>query len=123
MLVEKTLFGTIDKVKIAIERLQAFVPAEGYYGAFSGGKDSITIYRLVQMADVKCDWHYNITTVDPPELVQFIKRQYPEVQRDHPARSMWEMIREYHFPPMRQRRYCCRELKETGGHGRLIVTG
>lgn len=29
-----------DKVQIAIDRLKAFEPPEGYYVAFSGGKDS-----------------------------------------------------------------------------------
>jgi len=38
MLIENTLFGERDKVKIAIERLRAFCPPEGYYLAFSGGK-------------------------------------------------------------------------------------
>jgi len=37
MLIENTLFGEVDKVKIAIERIQTFEPPEGYYVAFSGG--------------------------------------------------------------------------------------
>ena len=35
-----TLEGEVDKVQIAINRLKAFEPKEGYYVAFSGGKDS-----------------------------------------------------------------------------------
>lgn len=30
-----------EKVKKSIERLKAFEPPEGYYLAFSGGKDSV----------------------------------------------------------------------------------
>lgn len=37
---EETLFGTQDKVDTAIQRLRTFEPAEGYFVAFSGGKDS-----------------------------------------------------------------------------------
>lgn len=38
-LIEHTLFdGDRDLVAIAIERLRAFVPPEGYWLAFSGGK-------------------------------------------------------------------------------------
>lgn len=122
-LVENTLFGTRDKVQMAIERLRAFEPKEGYWLAFSGGKDSVTIYRLAQMAGVRFDAHYNITTVDPPELVQFIRREYPEVERCRPERSMWAAICANKWPPMRQQRYCCEELKETGGMGRLVLTG
>ena len=72
------------KVGNAIKRLQSFEPPEGYYVAFSGGKDSQCIYHLCQMAGVKFDAHYNVTSVDPPELVHFIKRQYPDVIFDFP---------------------------------------
>lgn len=77
MLIENTLFGVRDKVKIAIDRLQAFEPPEGYYLAFSGGKDSQCIYHLAKEAGVKFDAHYNLTTADPPELVWFIKKITP----------------------------------------------
>lgn len=54
-LIECTLWGDRDKVQIAIERLRQFEPDEGYYLAFSGGKDSITIYRRGRAF---CpDWH------------------------------------------------------------------
>jgi phosphoadenosine phosphosulfate reductase len=122
MLIEQTLWGERDKVKIAIERLQNFEPPDGYYLAFSGGKDSVTILRLAEMSGVKFDAHYNITTVDPPELVRFIKT-FPQVERHRPEMSMWPLILFKGFPPMRQRRYCCEHLKERGGSGRLVVTG
>lgn len=73
-LIEHNLFGKIDKVQQAIDRFKAFEPEDGYYLAFSGGKDSVVIKRLAEMANVKFDAHYNITSVDPPELVKFIKR-------------------------------------------------
>lgn len=122
---ELTLFGTRDKVQIAIDRLRQFEPTDGYYLAFSGGKDSVTILRLAEMAGVKFDAHYNITTVDPPELVQFIKSQHPGVERHRPEMSMFRLVlqRENFMPPMRQARWCCEELKERGGEGRFVLTG
>ena len=51
------------KVENAIKRLQSFEPPEGYYVAFSGGKDSQCIYHLCQMAGVKFDAYYNVTSV------------------------------------------------------------
>ena len=123
MLQENTLFGVKDKVKIAIDRLQTFVPDEGYYLAFSGGKDSQCIYHLAKEAGVKFDAHYNLTTVDPPELVYFIRENYPDVIVDRPQKTMWQLIIENGGPPTRIRRYCCRELKERGGEGRIAVTG
>lgn len=49
-----------DKVQVAIDRLKAFEPPEGYYLAFSGGKDSVVIKALADMAEVKYDAHYNL---------------------------------------------------------------
>jgi phosphoadenosine phosphosulfate reductase len=122
-LIDQTLFGIRDKVAIAIERLKNFEPVEGYYLAFSGGKDSVTLYRLAEMAGVKFDAHYNATTIDPPELVRFIKASFPTVERHKPEENMWRLISNHQSPPFRQMRHCCTELKERGGHGRLVLTG
>lgn len=119
---ELTLMGTTDKVAIAIERLRAFEPADGYWVGFSGGKDSITVRSLCKEAGVKHECHYSSTTVDPPEVVRFI-RSLPDVSYDQPPKSMWQLIRENKMLPTRTRRFCCRELKERGGEGRLVVTG
>ena len=70
-----------------------------------------------------CEFHYNVTTVDPPELVIFIKEQFPFVHRDRPKKTMWQLIPEKKMPPTRLVRYCCAELKERGGNGRFCVTG
>ena len=118
-----------DKVQIAIDRFKAFEPEDGYYIAFSGGKDSQCIYHLAEMAGVKFDAHYRVTSVDPPELVRFIKSQYPNVSFDIPHDkdgkhiSMWNLIPKKMMPPTRLVRYCCAVLKETGGVGRIVVTG
>ena len=112
-----------DKVAMSIERLQHFEPPEGYYLAFSGGKDSVVIYDLAVKAGVKFDAHYNLTTVDPPELVKFIKQEYPAVERHRPEMNMWQLIVKHGTPPTRLMRYCCGALKEHGGVGRHVVTG
>ena len=118
------LFSGKDKAEIAIDRLQAFEPKDGtgYYCAFSGGKDSIVILDLLKRSGCKFDAHYNVTTVDPPELVRFIKT-FPEVQFNYPEMSMWKLIVNKRMPPTRIARYCCTYLKETNGAHRFVVTG
>jgi len=117
------LFSGKDKAEIAIERLQTFCPPEGYYVAFSGGKDSVVILDLVKRAGVKFDAHYNITGIDPPELFRFIRDNFPEVQRHKPEMTMWQLIVKKMMPPTRKVRYCCEYLKEGGGSGRRVITG
>ena len=131
-----------DKVKTAIDRLRCFEPDEGYYVAFSGGKDSQCVYHLCQMAGVKFDAHYAVTSVDPPELVQFIKEYYPDAWKGRVQQyyddgeprhyfpdgrpkpmTMWSLIADHTLPPTRKVRYCCASLKEPGGDGRIVVTG
>jgi len=121
MLISETLFGLRDKVQEAIDLLKKHEPPEGYYLAFSGGKDSVCIYRLAEMAGVKFDAHYQVG-VDMPELVSFIKKKYPQVTRHLPKKTMWGIIKR-RGPVTRIYRDCCRILKETGGKGRLVVTG
>ncbi|MEI9479557.1 MAG: phosphoadenosine phosphosulfate reductase family protein [Deltaproteobacteria bacterium] len=116
------LYG-YDKVGVALDRIRTFEPEDGYYVAFSGGKDSCVILDLVKRSGVKFDAHYSLTTVDPPELVQFIRKMHPEVKVDRPKKTMWELIVYNGCPPLRQARYCCRVLKETGGDGRFLITG
>ena len=117
------------KLEGTLERIKAFEPPEGYYVAFSGGKDSQCIYELCKMAGVKFDAHYRVTSVDPPELVQFIRDYYPDVAREVPHDkdgkpiTMWSLIEGEVMPPTRMARYCCERLKESGGEGRLTMTG
>ena len=116
-----TLWG--NRVDTAIKRLRSFEPPEGYFLAFSGGKDSQVIYHLALESGVKFETHYSVTTVDPPELLRFIKKNYPDVIWDRPNKTMWQLIVENAMPPTRRIRYCCRELKEDKGEGRIVVTG
>ena len=120
-----------QKLKASIAILKECEPEEGYYVAFSGGKDSQCIAELCKMAGVKHELAYALTTVDPPELVQFIKKYYPQAWAnqyinywpDGTAITMWNLIPYKRMPPTRIARYCCDILKEPGGVGRVIVTG
>ena len=62
----------------AIDTLKQYEPPEGYYLAFSGGKDSIVCYDLMKRSGCKLDAHMNLTSVDPPELLAYVKEHYPD---------------------------------------------
>jgi len=120
---ELTLFGMTDKVAKAIARLRNFEPPDGFYLAMSGGKDAQCVFHLAQQAGVNFEAHYHNTTVDPPELIRFLKTQYPGVIIDQPPISMWRLIEKKKFLPTRRIRYCCSVFKEKHGLGRTLVTG
>ena len=117
------------KIDTSIQRLQSFCPEEGYYLAFSGGKDSVVVKKLLEMSGCKFDAHYRVTSVDPPELVRFIKDVHGDVSREIPHYSdgspitMWNLIPKKMMLPTRLARFCCQSLKEDGGDGRKTVTG
>lgn len=111
------------KEKRAIQYLKAFEPqTEPYYLCYSGGKDSDVIRILASLAGVKHDIVNNHTTVDAPETVRYI-RSIPNVIITRPKKTMWQLIEQKRIPPTRIVRYCCAELKETGGKGRFKITG
>ena len=107
---------------VSIDFLREMCPPEGYVLAFSGGKDSVVIHDLATRAGVKFRAVYSITNVDPPELVWFIKREYPHVERRHPEKSMWRLI-EANGLPTRTARFCCKHLKERATRNATIITG
>jgi phosphoadenosine phosphosulfate reductase len=113
----------------SIELIRTFEPSaldyspEGYWLAFSGGKDSCVLLDLAKRAGVKFKAVYNVTTIDPPELVRFIKRNHPEVIFNKPKRTFWRALIDSHGIPTRRIRWCCAEFKERGGNGYMKLTG
>lgn len=108
-------FCNLDAVVAdSIKYLQDNEPPEGYYVGFSGGKDSICTIELCKMAGVKFKAYYSCTRIDPPEVVQFIRKNYPEVIWLFPKKTFYEAI-QTEGPPLRMQRWCCDELKKKPG--------
>ena len=106
----------------SIELIQKYEPPEGYHVAFSGGKDSTVVYDLVKRTGVKYRVYFCCTTVDPPELLRFIRKEYPEVIWLRPKKSMYQLIQEKGLP-IRKTRFCCEHLKEYAGDNETVITG
>lgn len=112
-----------EKETRAIQYLQSFEPQEEpYHLCYSGGKDSDVIRIPAELAGVRHDINHNLTTVDAPETVRYV-RSIPGVIINRPQKTMWQLIEEKLMPPTRLARYCCEKLKEHGGEGRLKITG
>jgi phosphoadenosine phosphosulfate reductase len=111
-----------DKIQFSIEIIQAYEPAKGYDLKMSGGKDSVALMRLADMAKSKYTPYYNQTGIDPPEVPKFIKEYYPQVIFIKPKFTMWEGI-ERKGLPTRLRRWCCQPLKHSSNKDTIKLTG
>ena len=122
-LIENTLFGIDDKVANAISIMKQYEPIEGYNLGFSGGKDSVVIKALADIAKIKYTAVYNVTTVDPPELVRFIKYNFTDVIWSRAKLSFLKMLVKKKCPPLRHRRWCCELYKEKKQKGTTTIVG
>lgn len=114
---------SVDLIRKSEKMALRLDPENGFYNTFSGGKDSQCLYHLVKMAGVKAKTHMNLTSVDPPEVIRFIKTQYSDVERVSPKTTIWEMTKKKHTLPTRIVRWCCAEFKEMGGAGKVTLIG
>ena len=96
---------------------------EGFFLAFSGGKDSQALYHVAELAGVAFKAHFSPTTVDPPQLMRFIRKSYPEVEWGKVDKSMYQVAREMGMVPTMKLRWCCAKFKESSGAGKVTLTG
>ena len=106
------------------ERLAlAYDSRGGYYLAFSGGKDSQALYHIAELAGVQFEGHMNLTSVDPPEVIRFVKKHYPEVELIKPKDSIYNIAVRKQLLPTKTIRWCCEEYKEHAGAGKVTLIG
>lgn len=127
--------AAIDRIKMADEMSWKYYSAPLYI-AISGGKDSSVIQQLAIESGVDCVFQHKLTTMDAPETVWFVKREFKRLEGlgykteiVRPATSIWKLIEQRKgMPPTRLRRYCCEALKEyptllPNGEHAFVVTG
>lgn len=116
------IFNSIQLLR-KMEKMALQYSPDGFHVAFSGGKDSQVIYELCRMAHVKFKAYFYKTSVDPVELLKFIRSDYPDVIWLKPEKTMFQLILETKMLPLRNRRYCCEVIKERRGLNEVVVIG
>ena len=114
---------SVDLLRKAERMALRLDPENGFWLAFSGGKDSQALYHVAKMAGVKFKAHMNLTSVDPPEVIRFVKEHYPDVELIKPKMSIYEMAKRKHILPTMRFRWCCAEYKELSGVGKVTLIG
>ena len=119
----------MNKIDLAIQTIQKAEPLAlkyqdyGFHLAFSGGKDSQVIYELAKMAGVKFRPVMQVTTLDPPELMKFVRKNYPDVIMERPDINFYKLIVKKKSLPTKTIRYCCQYLKEQAGGNTVTIIG
>lgn len=65
----------------------------------------------------------NFTSVDPPQVIRFVRTQYPSVVTHAPEKSIYQLAVDYGILPSMRIRWCCAELKESAGAGKVTLIG
>ena len=119
----KKMLHSVELLQKAEKIALSYDAEQGYYLAFSGGKDSQALYHMAQLAGVKFQGHMNLTSVDPPEVIRFVKKNYPEVELIKPKKSIFQIAIERQILPTMRVRWCCEEYKEMAGAGKVTLIG
>lgn len=113
----------MELVRKAEKLALMYDPENGFYNTFSGGKDSQALYHVLEISGVAFHTTFSPTTVDPPEVIRFIRKHYPEVEFGKVDKSMYELAVEKGMLPSMTVRYCCKEYKESAGAGKVTTIG
>ena len=119
----KKMLHSVELLQKAEKIALNYDAENGYYLAFSGGKDSQALFHMAQLAGGKFRGHMNLTSVDPPEVIRFVKKNYPEVELIKPSKSIFQIAVEKQILPTMRVRWCCAEYKETAGAGKVTLIG
>lgn len=119
----KKMEYTLQLLQKAEKIALSYDQEDGFYLAFSGGKDSQALLHMAQLAGVKFRAHMNLTSVDPPEVIRFVRTNYKEVELNKPHKSIFRIAVEKQILPTQRVRWCCAEYKENAGAGKVTLIG
>ena len=120
---EKKLNHSIELLRKAERIALKYDSEDGFYLAFSGGKDSQALYHVAKMAGVKFKAHMSLTSVDPPQVIRFVKKEYPDVVLHKPKMSIYQDAVQRGILPTMRVRWCCADFKESAGAGKVTLIG
>lgn len=119
-----------EKVKYSVDLIRKsekialrYDPEDSFYNTFSGGKDSQVLYHIVKMSGVKFKSHMSLTSIDPPQVIRFVRSEYPDVEMEKPKMSIFQDAIKRKILPTMRIRWCCADFKETAGAGKVTLIG
>lgn len=120
---QKKILHSVDLLRKAERLALAYSPEDGFYLSFSGGKDSQCLYHIAKIAGVMFKTHMGLTSVDPPEVIRFVRKHYPDVDMIKPSISIYNQAIKEGVLPIQIMRWCCKTYKEGIGAGNVVLIG
>lgn len=117
------LLHSVELLRKAERLALRYDKEDGFFLAFSAGKDSQALYHVAKMAGVRFKAHINWTSVDPPQVIRFKRREYPDVVEKAPEWSIYDRAVQRGILPSMRIRWCCADFKETAGAGKVTLIG
>lgn len=114
---------SVELLRKAEKIAKVYDPQDGFYLAFSGGKDSQALIHMAQLAGVQFKAHFSPTSVDPPAVIRFIRTEYPEVEFERLKESIYTDAVRRGILPTQKVRWCCADFKEHAGAGKVTLIG
>ena len=119
----KKIQHSVELIRKAEKIALMYDPDNGYFNTFSGGKDSQALFHIVKMSGVKFKTYMSLTSVDPGDVIRFVKTEYPSVIRQKPKMSIFQKAVERGILPTMRVRWCCADFKESAGAGKVTLIG
>lgn len=102
----------IETENEAINFLRANTPkGEELFVGISGGKDSIVTAALMAKSNLNYRLFHNFSGIEPPPVVHFIKKFYPDCTILRPRFNYWHNVIVKN-PPLINSRWCCEKLRK-----------
>ena len=120
---QKKMLRSVELIRKAEKLSLTYDDVDGFFLAFSGGKDSQALYHITELAGVKFKAHFSPTTVDPPQLIRFIRKSYPDCEFGKVTKNIYDMAVEKQILPTMRVRWCCAEYEEMAGAGKVTLIG
>lgn len=122
-ILRKQIQWSVELLRKAEPLMLKYDVENGAWVGFSGGKDSQALYHIAQLSGVKFKAFFSPTSIDPPQVIRFIRKQYPEVEFTPLKESIFTAFKRLKVLPTMRIRWCCAVFKEKGGENRVTLTG
>lgn len=117
------MLKSIELLKKAEKLALTYDSVDGFWLGMSFGKDSQALFHIAQLANVKFKARFSPTSVDPPEVIKFGRKYYPEVEFLPIEQSIYQEFIERKCLPSMKIRWCCNVFKENKAPNKVTLVG